>query len=823
MNRCRQTTVAFTATAVSTLLAALSLAGCSGGPPRGTTGIRLVDHFTSKSVTGAPKNLAAEPAVSWNFSQPGESKDPLLGWKAGPGVTDLKLVDGKLRGRTTTDFPLVYAPLTQTVDAADDFHSVDIRLRASAEGDLIVIRSTADDLDLKRVIEQNRTGTPQLSAKVAAGDAFQTLSITSARPATMGRNKHVLIRPLNKPDATFEIEFVRIVSEKEHRASVPSGIGFQGLGSIYRESIVSRSPETVSFDVDLPSNAWLDLNLGTAEPGPVTFQVTALKGGQERTLLERTITTPHRWEPPAIELADLPGPVTLRFSLAVEQDRLTGFWGSPVVRFRDVPPPQTNAAAALGGAAPPRGVIFLMCDTLRRDRLGFYGHSRDTAPHLAQLASQGTLFLDNLSQATWTKASTPSLMTSLYPTSTGVQGVPDRLSAAATTVAEVFRDGGYATVGYSSVAFTGRLSNLHQGFEEFHESSSIAEPRFRSKSARDYVDRATDWIERHPGTPFFMFLHVFDPHHPFEPRAPYASTYADASLREEHEKQRERSKEFIKDQGMKGRGLPTPEELKKAGFDAEQWMNYERDWYDGSIRGMDAEIGRLVERLRALGVEKDTLLVFFSDHGEAFGEHGQIWHGHSVHGELTDVPMLFYRPGVVPAGLKISETVRNLDLMPTVLALSGLPIPEKAQGQSLVPLMAAARQAAESGGSGSVAEIAANHGWTPQPAVTEKNNDPEGERPRDFESYGIVFDGWKLVHNTKRVDERPEFELYNHKDDPLNTANVYDQHLDVAEKLKTKLKEWRAMAEAGKLPEGEALKDLPEAELQRLKSLGYVQ
>jgi hypothetical protein len=86
-----------------------------------------------------------------------------------------------------------------------------------------------------------------------------------------------------------------------------------------------------------------------------------------------------------------------------------------------------------------------------------------------------------------------------------------------------------------------------------------------------------------------------------------------------------------------------------------------------------------------------------------------------------------------------------------------------------------------------------------------------------------VFEGWKLVHNSKRVDDRPEFELYNHKEDPLNTTNVYDQHSDIAEKLKTKLKEWHEMAEAGKLPEGEALKDLPEAELQRLKSLGYVQ
>jgi arylsulfatase A-like enzyme len=812
---------ALVAAVLTTLFLALFVAGCSSGPPEGTTGIRLVDRFTSKAVTGSPSSRASDSAVSWNFSRPVESGDALQGWKAGPGVAELKLVDGKLSGRATTAFPLIYAPITQTVDAQDEFHSMDVRLRASADGDLIVIRSSADALNLERIVQQNQTGTPQLSARVTAGDALQTLTIPSRQPSKMGGTKYLLMRPVSISGATFEIESVRMVSQKEHRESVPSGVGWQGLGSIFHETIVSRSPETVSFDVDLPANSWLDLNIGTPEPGPVTFRVTAIQGGQERTLLERTVTTPHRWDPAPIDLAGLSGPATLRFSLAVEQERLSGFWGSPVIRFRH-PPLASAHPNALGGAAPPRRVIFMMCDTLRKDHLGVYGYGRETAPRLAHIASEGTLFLDNVAQATWTKASTPSLMTSLYPTSTRVQGVPDRLSPAATTLAEVFRDAGYATVAYSSVAFTGRLTNLHQGFEEMHESSSLDDPKYRGKTARSYVDRAGDWIERHPDTPFFMYLHVFDPHHPYEPRAPYDSTYVDPAGREGHEKERELSKKFIAEESMRGRGLPKPAELEKAGIDSAKWLTYESGWYDGSILGMDAELGRLLQRLRGLGMLEDTLFVFFGDHGESFGDHGQVWHGHSVYGDLAGVPMLFYRPGVIPAGLKISETVRNLDLMPTVLDLSGLPIPEKVQGQSLVPLMAAARQA-QVGSPETVPEIAATLGWTPQPAVTEKSMDPEGERPRDLESYGIVLDGWKLVHNPHRGDSRPEFELYNHKDDPLNTKNVIDQHSDIAESLKAKLAEWHEMVERDKLPEGESLKDLPDEELQRLKSLGYVQ
>jgi arylsulfatase A-like enzyme len=271
---------------------------------------------------------------------------------------------------------------------------------------------------------------------------------------------------------------------------------------------------------------------------------------------------------------------------------------------------------------------------------------------------------------------------------------------------------------------------------------------------------------------------------------------------------------------MRGRGLPKTAELEKAGLDAKKWLAYERDWYDGSITGMDAELGRLAERLRGLGMIEDTLLVFFSDHGESFGDHGQVWHGHSVYGNLTGVPMMFYRPGVIPAGLKISETVRNIDLMPTVLDLSGLPIPEKVQGQSLVPLMAAARQAAQSASAGSIPAIAAPLGWTPRPAVTEKSMDPNGENPKHLESYGLVFDGWKLVHNPHRGDDRPEFELYDHRKDPLNNTNVIGENPAIAEGLKAKLAEWHEMAERDKLPEGESLKDLPQEELERLKSLG---
>src|SRR5262249_49161616 len=162
-----------------------------------------------------------------------------------------------------------------------------------------------------------------------------------------------------------------------------------------------------------------------------------------------------------------------------------------------------------GSIPAPQGVILIMCDTLRKDHLSTYGYRRDTAPHLARMGGRGAVFLDNVSPATWTKVATPAIMTGLYPKSTQVHEFTDRLSATGDTLAESYRAVGYATISFSSVLFSGRFTNLQQGFEELHEGASIDDPKYDAKTARVYVDRAAEWIERHRNAPFFVFLHVF--------------------------------------------------------------------------------------------------------------------------------------------------------------------------------------------------------------------------------------------------------------------------------------------------------------------------
>ena len=425
------------------------------------------------------------------------------------------------------------------------------------------------------------------------GDADADAAGADHEPHELG-SAHAAFLP-DAAGATFEIESIQALSQRESRASLRSGVGWQGLGDIYQETLVSRSPEKFQLDVDIPANSWLDLNLGTVEDRPVTFKLTAVANGREDTLLERTLTTPHRWEPAPVDLSGHTGKTTLRFALDVPDERMIGFWGSPAIRVRTEAPASIQTTG-LGAVPAPQGVILIMCDTLRRDHLPMYGYKRDTAPYLAKMAAKSALFMDNVSQATWTKVATPSIMTGLYPKSHQVHDFPHRLSAAADTIAESYRAAGYATISFSSVIFSGRFTNLQQGFEELHESPSVDDPKYEAKTARTYVDRAGNWIERHRNAPFFMFLHVFDPHDPFEPRPPYDSLWADPAKKEQHAEEQKRIKKEIQDPLMRGMGMGTRQEIAKAGLNPADYVAYDQDWYDGSIRGMDAEVARLMEK-----------------------------------------------------------------------------------------------------------------------------------------------------------------------------------------------------------------------------------
>jgi arylsulfatase A-like enzyme len=811
------------------------LLGCHAPQPSPPAAVRLADLFKANTVTHAGAAVApAIPRVEWRFdgtSPTGASAT--RGWQAGPGVTGLMIRDGHLTGRTTTDLPILHVERTDSRFDADLLQSIEVRIKATQGGELAISNSADQRIDLAKVLQGAKDFPWEMKTPLIAADEFQTYSLTPAPPTiTSADIRHLFVRPTDRR-GPFEIESVRLIFRKEYLASIPSGVSWQGLSGIFYESIVTRSGDTARFDVDVSSRSWLDLTIGTVEDGPVTFrvEVSAPPSNQKSDtgnalLLERTVTTPHRWELVPIDLSRFGSTrTTLALSVRSAQPGAIGFWGSPVVRTNGATAAAPVARADSSRGDPPRGIVVIWADTLRRDHLDLYGHSRETAPALRRTAAEGVMFRHCITQATWTKVSTPSLMTSLYPTSHGVKSQFDRIPASATTIAEVYRDAGYATFSYASNNFTGRMTNLHQGFEQLHEDTSLPDRR-SSKTFRVGLDRVLPWIEAHREVPFFVFMSILDPHDPYKPYAPYDALWADPATEIEHTRQTEKARKYITQPILKLFGMPSREELVKAGIDPDAYVRHDQDWYDGSIRGMDAEIARLLERLRSLGLAENTLVVFTADHGEEFLEHGRMFHGQSAYGELNLVPLVLWRPGTIPKAAVVDEPVETIDLMPTLLEMSRLRLPKEAQGQSLVPLLLSAgrpsgdiRKASMAVGDGSNRETQ----WKSRPAITEKWASVDDRPPLDTDSVSIVSDGWKLVHNTRRHAGTPEYELYDFLNDQLDQKNVADAHPEIVQRLAKSLERWRSLATAAQLkPDAELPQTMSAEQLQRLKSLGYI-
>lgn len=784
------------------IVAALGcLAGC-GRPaavvPGGTT--RLVDVFDKTRVSGGqPAAVAPIPRTEWRFDAV-PAGAPTRGWQAGPGVAGLQVRDGRLVGRSTTDFPILHLEWTGGQQNPDQLDRVEVRLRVSGGSKVAAVVRSMPALELATEPARGRSVPWPMSSAIEPTDAPQTraLPITSALTGT--RMRHLLLRPTDAAGATFEIESIRLVFRREALAATPSGVGWQGLRDVFRETIVTRAPEVARFPVTLPARPVLDLSVGTPEDGAVTFQVAVERPGQERVVLSRTVTTAYRWERRTVDLSAFAGQaVTLALSARADRPGTVAFWGAPAVRQR------VEAAGK-----PPQLVVLVQGDTLRPDHLDAYGYERATAPTLKRLAQEGALFRHAISQTGWTKASAPSVLTSLYPTTHGVHKIPDRLPSSAQTVAEAYRQAGYATVSFSSVAFTGAFTNLHQGFEELHEVESTAGRSGPEgfKTAREYVDRALEWIEAHRDVPAFVFLHVMDPHSPYVPNRPYDTTWADPAKREEYQRQQKVLKDFIAAPTLAFRGMAKREELVKAGLDPDWFIRYSKDWYDGSILGMDRELGRLVEAIEAGPLRERSLVAFFSDHGEEFHEHGEMFHGQSVYGEMIRVPLILWAPGRIAPGTEVKSAVQLVDVMPTLLDFSGLPVPREAQGLSLRPLL-----------TGQPVPVA----WKDRPVFAEKQPTGAPEERGVSESYAVVEGRWKLIHHVVRVPGQPEFELFDFLADPLDQKDVAAQNGEVVARLARVLDAWRRSARSARLKSDDALaQELSPEQLETLRSLGYV-
>ena len=435
-------------------------------------------------------------------------------------------------------------------------------------------------------------------------------------------------------------------------------------------------------------------------------------------------------------------------------------------------------------AARGPNLLLVSIDTLRADHLGAYGYDLPTSPTIdARLAGEGVTFTDVYSQSPKTTPSHMTLLTSLYPSVHGVElwqnGKPAHvLNPAVHTLAEILKNAGYATAAFTGGAQVDPVRGFDQGFDLYTVSGQQR--------------RARRWLGRHRWQRFFVFYHTYEVHDPYLPPDEYIRLF---------------------DPDYRGRVLDAIHRLRaEGGMSVAAWAGISRRFwdsvdrsdprdvrfverlYDAGVRRMDTETIRpLLDRLDQLGLARDTLVVFTSDHGEAFGEHGQFQHDDLYAGTLR-VPLMLRWPGRLPAGLRIGSRVRLIDVMPTILELLGVSAPPSLQGQSLTALLhdAYGSPAAE----GAVSEYG------------------DGRLYESLRRGGLSY-----------IVDGPEERLFDLVRDPAERQNVLATRPEEAAAMRAALERWRRNCRAlvpllG--PRGGTIAASDET-ARRLRALGYME
>lgn len=441
-------------------------------------------------------------------------------------------------------------------------------------------------------------------------------------------------------------------------------------------------------------------------------------------------------------------------------------------------------------------VILISIDTLRADHLGCYGYGRNTSPAIDRLAGRCVRFVNAFSPSSWTLPAHMSLHTSQYP---HVHGVEDGLLALhdeSTTLAEVLKRAGYRTSAFISWAYLESKYGFGQGFDEYHEllppKDQIDSTTRAAFKAQRVTDEVIAWLDQGQDEPVFLFVHYFDPHIDYAPPPPY-DTLFDA----DYQGQASGSFFWVRPH-IKGLHGTTP------GLDPRDVEHLEA-LYDGEIRYTDTHVGRLLEAIDArLGLD-NCLLILASDHGEEFNDHGSLeGHQWTLYEEIIHIPMLVGLPDRAHAGTVVNTPVGLVDVAATILDCLDLPPEPSFQGRSLVGLMGADEPAAAE---------------TLVYSETRRFNIKQSVRGARFK---LIYTQDTKV-NRFGIPIVAGFELYDLLEDPSERKNIFDLANPVARSLASRLDALRqSRASAGPSGPGPPV-PLSQEDLDRLRSLGYVQ
>jgi arylsulfatase A-like enzyme/Tfp pilus assembly protein PilF len=407
--------------------------------------------------------------------------------------------------------------------------------------------------------------------------------------------------------------------------------------------------------------------------------------------------------------------------------------------------------------ALPRGVprdglnlVIVTLDTTRADRMGAYGANDVETPTFDALAREGVLFEQAASVAPLTLPAHSSLFTGKFPPEHGVRDNggfflgPEQL-----TLAEVLKARGYRTGAFVGAYVLDSKWGLNQGFDTYFDDFDLSKTRGVSLGAiqrpgNEVVDKALPWIQQAGSTPFFAWVHLYDAHSPYRPPEPFASRYE---------------------------GHP----------------------YNGEIAFADSQVARIVSQLRSSGLYDRTVVVVMGDHGESLGDHGEASHGFFIYESVARVPLVIRAPFSQTAKRRVSDPVRSVDVMPTVLDLLGVANSTKISGVSLTPLMTGAKR--------------------------ELGLDTYSEAMYPLHHYGWS-DLRALRSGRYKVIDAPRPELYDLDRDPAEATNLFSERQPLADRMIAQL---RSMENGfAKTTAALPAADVDPEARERLAALGYV-
>ncbi len=549
------------------------------------------------------------------------------------------------------------------------------------------------------------------------------------------------------------------------------------INSVSRRSLFMPSPSRVEVMLNILENTTLQFAAGideyvwSAESSGCEFQVIFEENNKEHILYNEKFqpyeNESHRkWYEVSIDLSEFQSiKGILRFEtrpLSSQNAENTTNLGYVLLANPRIISPRTVTEP---------NIVLISIDTLRRDHLSTYGYTKKTSPFLDSLAAESAVFENAIAQAPYTVTSHITMMTSLWPSVHQIltHDYQDRLSPKWLTLPQILKASGYLTGGFTGGGQVSAVYGFDRGMDVYDCEGGRSEKIF---------PKAIEWIAKAQGNPFFLFLHTYDVHMPYEPPPPYDSLF---------------------DPEYNGTVWRWTEECVKI-IDP-KLFNRILDLYDGEICYVDAQIQRVVQFLREQGLFENTMLIITSDHGEEFMEHGTMaCHAHTLYNELLFIPLIIKFPDGQWAGRTIPNQVALNDLMPTVLDYLDIPFPPHSQGQSLLDLFL------EKAGS-------------------------DVQRPI-FSEQIVLKDDPRVEVSVQTLSEKYyqrlglPAEYFDLKNDPGERHDLLESQKKKASVFRQYIREYvtsnRKLAKLGLETNGSRSQKMDKATLDRLKALGYI-